>query len=108
MSTINELCKKACDIAKSKGWDDNKSFGELIALVHSELSESLEDYRKGYKENEIYFEGEKPCGIPSELADVIIRVFDIAGRYSIDLENAINVKLEHNAKRSYKHGGKKI
>lgn len=48
----------------------------------------------------------KPCGVPSELADIIIRVFDLAGRYNIDLERAIDEKMAYNATRPARHGGK--
>lgn len=50
----------------------------------------------------------KPEGIPSELADIVIRVSDICGRYGIDLEAAIKEKMEYNKNRPYKHGGKKL
>ena len=48
----------------------------------------------------------KPCGIPFELADYAIRIFDACGRYGIDLEQAIRVKMEYNKNRPYKHGKK--
>lgn len=131
MSQINELVHTAHENAKSKGWwDEDRSFGEVIALIHSEASEALEDFRNGKLPTEIWYEEElgdvtithypntlpqlkipeywKPCGIPSELADIVIRVFDACGRYGIDLEQAIAEKMAYNAIRPVRHGGKKL
>ena len=106
---INEMVELAHGNAVAHGWhEEPRRFGELIALCHSELSEALEDYRNGYKPNETYHEGSKPCGIPSELADVIIRIADICGLYGIDLKRAIRQKMEYNRNRPYRHGGKVI
>lgn len=107
-----------------------RSFGELIALVHSEASEALEEHRNGHAPTETYFPnagmhgpqassplqelawarsyGWKPEGVPSELADIIIRVLDIAGYYGIDIEHAMLVKTGYNEGRSYRHGGKTL
>lgn len=112
-------------------WEEERNFGELIALCHSELSEALEEYRKGKKPNETYFycdrdkkvaekgghgcirscehcEFAKPEGIPTELADVVIRIMDMSEWYGIDLDAAIRRKHEYNKTRPYKHGGKVI
>lgn len=111
---INELIEKAHNNAIAKGWHkEERSFGELIALCHSELSEALEEYRKGVGYTEIYYDdllglGDKAEGIPIELADCIIRIFDICGLYGIDLEEAIRIKMAYNKTRTYRHGGKKI
>lgn len=109
LKSINELVKLAYKNAVDKGWwETERSFGELIALIHSELSEALEDYRSGHDVNSIWHEAEKPCGIPIELADVIIRIFDLCGKYEIDLEEAIVRKMLFNSTREKRHGGKKI
>lgn len=49
----------------------------------------------------------KPEGVPIELADAIIRMFDMCGYYKIDIEAAILEKMRYNDKRSYRHGGKR-
>lgn len=48
----------------------------------------------------------KPEGIPSELADIIIRVLDICGHLDIDIANALADKMAYNETRPYRHGGK--
>ena len=96
---INDLVKRAHDNSVKHGfWEEDKNFGEVIALMH----------RDGKKANETYYEnGTKPCGIPSELADVVIRIFDFCGGNDIDLEKIILEKMEYNETRPYKHGQKK-
>jgi NTP pyrophosphatase (non-canonical NTP hydrolase) len=48
--------------------------------------------------------GRKPCGIPSELADIVIRVAHFCGHHGIDLGKAILEKTEYNMSRPHKHG----
>ncbi len=109
--TINELIEQAHATAEEKGWHERKrTFGELIALCHSELSEALEEYRKGCLPDQRGYEAgsSKPIGVPIELADVLIRIFDLCGAYGIDLEEALEIKMEYNKTRTYRHGNKVI
>lgn len=126
---LSALIKEAHQTALEKGWwEGERNIGMLIALMHSELSEALEEYRDGRGLNEIYFtcrrttaacpnnitlcdckkcQFNKPEGIPIELADVCIRIFDFCGAYNIDLERAIKLKMAFNKTRPYRHGGKR-
>ena len=108
-------------------WEEPRSFGDVISLMHSELSEALEEYRKGRGYGEVYYtyehnvnvagEGDsnckacqyqygKPEGIPTELADCVIRIMDACGEYGIDLEDVLLEKHRYNKTRPYRHGGK--
>jgi NTP pyrophosphatase (non-canonical NTP hydrolase) len=117
---LNELRDQIHQNAVEHGWwDAERSFGDIIALCHGELSEALEEHRNGHKPNEVYYNNiikpyigtvkdDKPEGIPIELADCIIRILDYCGKEGIDIESAIRIKHEYNKTRPYKHGGKKI
>lgn len=108
---IEELIREAGETAKEKGWwSPPQTFGEFIALCHSELSEALEEYRSGETLYRAYYykDTEKPEGIPIELADVVIRIFDFCHHWGIDLPNALRLKMDYNKTRSRKHGNKII
>ena len=79
--------------------------GELIALMHSELSEALEFLRKGNKPSDHIPEF---LGVEEEFADVIIRIMDMAHRRGYRLAPAILAKMQFNESRPYKHGGKRF
>ena len=105
---LNELAQEIHENAKAHGWwDKERSFGEIIALCHSELSEALEEYRN---DNPQHYEGDddKPEGIAVEMIDCIIRILDWAGREGVDVDGILRLKMEYNKTRPYRHGGKVI
>lgn len=96
--TINEMCKEAHETAVSKGWwEKDRNFGEMISLMHAELSEALEEYRMDNRQRELAL----------EFADVLIRIGDYCGSCGLDLERAVVEKMEYNKTRPYRHGGKR-
>ena len=119
---IKELQKRIYAINEANGWYEKPcSFGERIALLHSEASEMLEADRKEQRSNLGMFHvsdllGEEFDGnfknyikdtVDDEAADVFIRLLDLCELYNIDLEAQVELKLQYNAQRGYKHGGKK-
>lgn len=81
--------------------------GNRLMLIAGEVTEAHEEIRAGREVNETHYTtGGKPEGVPSELADVIIRIFDFAGEYDIDLAEIVQEKLVYNETRAKMHGKK--
>jgi len=96
---------EAYNISRDHGFhEEPKNFGEVIALMHSELSEALEYMRKGNGPSDhINF-----TGVEEEFADVIIRIMDAAHHFDLRVAEAVIAKMKFNHDRPYKNGGKKF
>ena len=102
---FNRLAQEIVKINTANGWnvttlEDWKQpykIPAILALITSEVSEALEDFRKDDKEH-----------FAEEIADVVIRVLDLTGGMGIDIDAEIAKKLEINKNRGFRHGGKKV
>lgn len=85
--------------------------GEMIALIHSELSEALEGVRKNKMDDHLPHRK----SVEVEMADAIIRILDYCGGRGLDIGGALEEKLAYNTTRAdhtyearAKNGGKKF
>ena len=108
--TITELQARVGETNAANGWHTGDiSPVERIALIVTECAEAIEELRAGHPVDETYYpDSVKPEGVPTEIADVVIRCLDFAFVYGIDLEAAIVEKLAYNERRGYRHGGKAL
>ena len=128
--TIDELCDAAYANADAKGFHPPEltppetleqailqlqelrgqlriaRFFQRLFLVISEIVEAGEDWRKGGDPAIQDRLNGKPIGIPSEIADVFIRLGDMCKEYGIPIGPAIAQKMAFNTTRPHMHGGK--
>lgn len=116
MSTLNELASEVHAVSQAKGFwpaGAERNPGEVLMLIVTEVAEAMEAIRDGCPLDRMIYEHyhradlglrPKPVGVPSELADIIIRVLDASAAWRIDIDAAVREKVAYNAKREHLHG----
>lgn len=95
-SWINGYCNISHACSRHAGWwDRDRNFGELIALIHSEVSEAMEGGRKDKQDEHL----PNRSSVAVELADAVIRIADLAGALGIPLGTVIVEKMVYNSQR---------
>lgn len=100
---LQRICHEA---ARSSGWWDSPTsrlpiqpedvVAEKLLLIHSEVSEACEGFRKGLQDDHL----PNRSMLEVELADAVIRIADLAGALGLDLGGAISEKLLYNSRRA--------
>ncbi len=120
--SLKSMQAEVVQVERDLGWTgpgiDRGSFGDRMALLHSEVSEAVEAYRRwgvadATKPLHDVFSGEvdpakvpKPEGVGSEFADIFIRLLTECEAYGIDLEAEYERKVAYNRTREQRHGGR--
>jgi len=101
MATLNEYADWIKRLNDKKGfwwyWNDPKGIGTALCLIHSEVSEALEELRDLDKN-----------GVIDELMDVIVRCLHLVRCIDdlLDIDTLMRQILVKSEERPYKHGGR--
>jgi len=135
---LSALAAEITEVNLANGWfESSRAFSDDIALLGTEVSEAYEAYRYNGDPSMRYYSRpgngspvftsqptrpdplrhawedgavvpNKPEGVPSEIADVIIRALDTCYRYGINPDEVVREKINYNRTRGHRHGGKVV
>lgn len=83
-------------LTSKNGEPPKRNVPEMLCLIHSEISEAMEGHRKNLMDDKLPHRSM----LEVELADAVIRICDMAGGLGLDLDGAIQEKLEYNKQRA--------
>lgn len=101
---VRSLANKCHELAVKAGWWHDLETGEpkpvnvaeKLCLIHSEISEAMEGDRKNLKDDKLKHRNM----VEVELADAVIRIFDLAGALGLDVPGAMIEKMAYNKSRA--------
>lgn len=125
--TLNKLRDEAYQNSVEHGFHDSDRqvsetkvgrhalIAQRLALIHSEISEALEADRKERGANleafdssadsfSVKFKAHIKDSFEDELADAMIRIFDLCGWMDIDIQRHVELKMQYNSCRERMHG----
>lgn len=88
--------KTGASLTSSQNEPAKRNVPEMLCLIHSEISEAMEGYRKNLMDDKLPHRSM----LEVELADALIRICDMAGGLGLDLEGAVVEKLAFNQQRA--------
>lgn len=117
VTALNNLARECSQIAEDHGFHDvayeqfEASMITSLTLIASEVYEALDTYRKRYeigqddaRNAKTGMTGRQTVSFLDELADIVIRTFDLAGKNHLNIGQAIIDKMDKNRGRPYLHG----
>lgn len=84
------------DVVTGESLEGKRNVPEMLCLIHSEISEAMEGYRKNSMDDKLPHR----TMLEVELADALIRIYDMAGGMGLDVAGAMMEKLEYNRNRA--------
>jgi NTP pyrophosphatase (non-canonical NTP hydrolase) len=130
---VRDMQKDSFECAQAHGFLLEEPFtgadiDRHLLLTVGELCEAQNELRQGIPAQRIYFpgfietirqdedslfnelaaKGVKPEGVPIELADAVLRVYNLAAKLGIDIQQAMQLKHNYNLTRPFQHGGRRF
>lgn len=112
---LNQIGRRVHERAVKSGFysfeeDERHFLARFCSNLHAEVSELWEAFRnKQLREpcgKEALVNGRPLTCLEEEMADIIIRTLDACSHLGVDIDGAVAAKMEHNATRPFRHGGK--
>jgi len=91
---LNAYMIQVRELVDTKGFSsDESNVWQMLALIHTEVSEAADAFKKGHSYDEV----------GTELADAIIRILHLCSALGVDIETLFQAKMDKNWQRPYRY-----